>query len=233
MQTDLPLRRSFVQRRLAEAGARFEALGEGQVAVAFSNATDEVATAQRLGLADLSPLARCGFKGAGTCDWLAGQGVTIADQPNQAAVQPDGGLALRLADQEILLLAALEEGATGELESAWAASEVTPRGFPLPRQDTHAWFLLTGDKADAMLAKLCGVDLRPAKFADLAIAQTSLARMSGVICRQDLGGHLAYHLLADSASAHYLWGCLLDAMQEFQGGPVGLTAVRGLSSSKA
>ncbi|MEO1190839.1 MAG: sarcosine oxidase [Pseudomonadota bacterium] len=228
-----PLRRSFAEARQVEAGARFEPLNDGQVAVSYANATDEQATARRLGLADLSPLGRIGFKGAGTCDWLASKGLTIPEAPNRAAVQSDGRLALRLADQEIFLTAALSGTgeAPAELEAAWNRARKAQRGFPLPRQDTHAWFLVTGEQADSLFAKLCGVDLRPAHFADLEIAQTSIARMSGVICRQDLGGTLAYHLLADSASAHYLWGCLLDGMQEFHGGPVGLHAVQALAKA--
>ena len=80
-----------------------------------------------------------------------------------------------------------------------------------------------------MFAKLCAVDLRPAKFADLSIAQTSVARLSAIVIRDDRADSLAYHLLADSASAAYLWECLFDAMTEFDGRPVGLTAVRSLS----
>ncbi len=37
-----------------------------------------------------------------------------------------------------------------------------------------------------------------------------------------------YHLLADCAAAKFLWDCLLDAMTEFNGEPVGLTALRRL-----
>ncbi len=226
-------RRAFAYRRLVEAGATFEALGESAVATSYRNATDEGETARRMGLADLSPLPRIGFKGKGTTAWLDSQGITIPGAPNRAAPQPDGGLALRLADQEILLLGSLNEAGSDptKLEGPWAASETKSRGYPLPRQETHAWFLLSGDKTDAMLAKLCGVDLRPAKFLDLSIAQTSIARMTGVLCRQDLGGTLAYHLLADSASATYLWDCLMDAMAEFRGGPVGLSAVRSLTKA--
>jgi sarcosine oxidase, subunit gamma len=52
--------------------------------------------------------------------------------------------------------------------------------------------------------------------------------MSGIILRQDFGSVLGFHLLADSASADYLWDCLQDAMIEFDGGPIGLTALREL-----
>ena len=44
----------------------------------------------------------------------------------------------------------------------------------------------------------------------------------------DRRGELAYHLLFDSASADYLWDCLIDAMDEFDGAPVGATALSTL-----
>ncbi|MBC6405221.1 MAG: sarcosine oxidase [Rhodospirillales bacterium] len=228
-----PVRRSFALPKLEAAGARFEALGDFQIAVSYRNAADEMATAKRMGLADLSPLPRVGFKGAGTCNWLQSRRLKIPEAPNRAAPQTDGALALRLAREELLLLGGLAEGAPdpGDLCNRWQVARTKPRGYPLPRQETHAWFLVSGEAADSMLAKLCGVDLRPAKFANLTVAQTSLARVNGVICRQDLGATLVYHLLADSASACYLWDCLLDAMTEFQGGPVGLTAVRALPAT--
>lgn len=227
------LRRSNAYRKTLEAGARFAEVAGGALAMEYANATDEGATAKKLGLADLSLLPHDGFKGAGASDWLASAGLKVPSEPNRAERQSDGGLALRLAANEIMILGNLkgEAPVLSQMKSAWAAGEQppkTPRGWPLPRQETHAWFLITGEKAPEMFAKLCGVDLRADKFANGLIAQTSLAKMSGVICRDDRGGTLAYHLLFDSASAAYLWDCLIDAMAEFGGGPVGLKAMQGL-----
>ncbi|MDH3966196.1 MAG: hypothetical protein OEU56_04145 [Rhodospirillales bacterium] len=230
---DFP-RRSFVARKLDEAGAGFGSLGDAAVALDFGDSAAEAETARRLGLADLSPLPRTGFKGAGAVEWLAGQGVEVPAESNRAARQSGGELAARLAPGEVLVLGAPEAEADGlpaALEAAWAAEPLppgTPRGFPLPRRDSHAWFLVSGSEAAAMFAKLCGVDLRPDKFPNLSIAQTSVARVSAIVVRDDRGGTLAYHLLTDSASAEYLWDCLLDAMVEFEGRPVGLAAVRAL-----
>jgi sarcosine oxidase subunit gamma len=230
---DFP-RRSFVARKLAEAGAGFGSLGDAAVALDFGDPAAEAETARRLGLADLSPVPRIGFKGAGTVEWLAGQGVEVTTDSNRAARQSGGELAARLAPGEVLVLGAPGAEAAGlpaALEAAWAAEPLppeAPRGFPLPRGDSHAWFLVSGSEAAAMFARLCGVDLRPAKFPDLSIAQTSVARVSAIVVRDDRDGTLAYHLLTDSASAEYLWDCLLDAMAEFDGRPVGLTAVRAL-----
>jgi sarcosine oxidase subunit gamma len=229
---DVP-RRSFVARKLVGAGARFGTLGDAAVALDFGDPAAESEAARHLGLADLSPLSRTGFKGAGAVEWLHGQGVEIPAESNRAARQPGGELAARLGPGEVLVLGdtAGQGGLTQRLESAWAAAPLppeTPRGFPLPRRDSHAWFLVSGGEVAAMFAKLCGVDLRPDKFPSLWVAQTSVARISAIVIRDDRGGTLAYHLLADSASAQYLWDCVLDAMVEFEGRPVGLTAVKAL-----
>jgi sarcosine oxidase subunit gamma len=70
-------RRSFLYRKLMAAGARFEAFGDTAVAVDYGDPEAEREAAKRMGLADLSPLPRTGFKGAGTPDWLAKQEVEI------------------------------------------------------------------------------------------------------------------------------------------------------------
>lgn len=227
-------RRSPIWRRTQDQGARFAELGGAAVAMGYGNATDELATARLMGLADLSPLPRCGFKGAGTADWLASVGLAVPPEPNRATAQSDGSYALRLAANEIFLLGDLagEGRLVRELNETWQAAEqppANPRGWPLPRRETHAWFFATGQHAAEMFAKLCGVDLRPAKFPDGHLAQTSIAKMSAIAARQDIGGTLAFHLLCDSASADYMWTCVTDAITEFGGGPVGLDAVRGLA----
>jgi sarcosine oxidase subunit gamma len=227
------LSRSFVYRKLVKRGANFETLGDAAVARDFGDPAGEAETARRLGLADLSPLPRLGVKGPGTVDWLAGQGIRIPAESNQAERQASGVLAARLAPAELLLLGDLSGNSAplDALAAAWRAESVPPeqpRGYLLPRRHSHFWFLLSGDCTAGMFAKICAVDLRPGKFANGRIAQTSIARMNAIVIRDDRGGHLAYHLLGDSASAEYLWDCVLDAMAEFDGAPGGLSAVRGL-----
>lgn len=229
------LSRSFVTRKLAPLNANFEALGDAAVAMDFGDPAGEAETARRLGLCDLSPLPRLGIKGAGTADWLVGQGIELPPESNRTVRQKSGVLAARLAPAELLLLAGLAgDGAPLDaLAAAWRAEPTppqSPRGYLLPRQHSHFWFLLSGASTAAMFAKICGVDLRPGKFADGRIAQTSMARMNGVVIREDQGETLAYHLLGDSASAEYLWGCLIDAMAEFDGAPIGLAAARALTA---
>jgi len=229
-------RRSFIYRKLAAAGAEFAEVNGGAVAMRYrARGEDETTTARRMAIADLSVLPHGGFKGRGTVEWLTAQGLTIGADSNKAYRQADGELAARLAPTEIFLLDSLQ--GTGRLIARlnnawqWAASAPRPQqGYPTPRQDSHAWFMLSGEKSAEMFAKICGVDLRPRHCPVGTIAQTSVAKMSAIIIRADLGSTLAYHLLADIASAEYLWTCVEDAIAEYDGGIVGLAALRSLQS---
>jgi len=230
-------RRSFLYRKLTDAGARFGEAGDAAVALDFGDPDGEAQAARRMGLADISMLPHSGFKGAGVVEWLRGQGVEVSEEPNWAPRQTGGGLAVRQAAAEVMILGDLsgDGGWPERLKQAWWAEPVPPqrpRGFPMPRDETHAWLAVTGEHAAAMFAKLCGVDLRAQSFPQGRVAQTSIARLNGVIVRDDRGDDRDaapfYHLLADCAAAEYLWDCLLDAMAEFDGQPVGLTALRGL-----
>ena len=104
------------------------------------------------------------------------------------------------------------------------AASLPPKGnsgaYPVPRMDTHAWFRLDGPDAPTLFSKLCAVDLRPARFANLTVAQTVAARVSVIVIRQDVRNAPCYHVLTDSASALYFWDCLVDAMTEFGGAVV-------------
>jgi sarcosine oxidase subunit gamma len=222
------LRRSFVEARLREAGARFGPVSGGLAAMDFGDAAAERAALDRLALVDLSLLPRTGFKGAGAPEWLADQGLDLPE-PNRARRQADGTLAARLAPREALILAppGADGGAAARLEAAWRKKRLSgePIGYPVPRADSHAWFLVAGEAAPAMFAKLCGVDLRPHRFAPLAVAQTQAMRLSVIVVRDDREKPPAWHFLADGASAAYAWDCLVDAMAEFGGRPAGLDAL--------
>lgn len=220
MSLQTTTRRSFVRRSLEALSAVWAPLGDSAVAASVPGQRLDAAVV----LKDLSPLARTGFKGGETVAWLEGKGCTCPPAPNQAAVQPDGSLLARLSMGEFLLLGPLG-GAASQVEALNSAWSIDEAGlcFQVPRRDSHAWFHLSGAKTPEMFAKLCGVDLRAKSFADLSVAQTSVARLSAIVIRDDRGGAVpAFHLLADSASAVYLWDVLLDAMAEFEGSVAGL-----------
>jgi sarcosine oxidase subunit gamma len=179
-----------------------------------------------IAIEDLSGRPRLGFKGRGTIAAMQKRGLVVEAVPNRAFRQSDGSLCLVLAPGEVFLLAneAGEGARFAEWERGWRIEDGEGT-YPVPRRDSHAWFALAGDDLPAMMAKICGVDLRHHVFSDLAIAQTSVARLNAVVLRADRDGGPVFHLLADSASAAYFLECLRDAAGEFgatiadRGGP--------------
>ncbi len=216
-------RRSFIYRQLESAGAEFASHADAAVANRFRNEGD----ASTLGLADLSPLPRIGFKGPRALKWMAEQDAEAPALNNHASLLADGCLVARLADSEVLVLSDLEvkSATVAKLDSL----EPGPGCYPVPRADTYFWFILTGVHAADCLLKICGVDIRPHKFPNHAIAQTSIARLGTINIRDDRGSTPAYHLIADGTSAGYFWTAVLDAMAEFDGRPIGLESLLALS----
>ena len=158
-------RRSFIYRQTMAAGAEFVEINGAAIAANYGGAPEiELDRASRMGLADLSVLPHTGFKGAGTVDWLTGQGLAIGGDSNVAYRQGGGEWVARLAPNEIFLLdgLAVSGALIDRLNQAWSWGQETPRraiGYPVPRQDSHAWFMVTGRSAPDMFAKICGVDI--------------------------------------------------------------------------
>ncbi|MBC6440755.1 MAG: sarcosine oxidase [Rhodospirillales bacterium] len=223
------IRRSNLYRVSAALGARWADVNGFACAANYGEAAGEAAAATTLGIADLTALPRAGYKGWDMATWVGGQGVDLGE-PNTARVQADGTLACRLSGGELLLLAddAGDGGTMDTLAAAWSMEGAVC--YPVPRSDTNARIGITGAKAPGMMAKMCGIDLRPHRFANHRIAQTSVARMNAILIRNDRGETYALDMVIDSASIVYMWECLTDAMAEFDGRAIGLDALRGLSA---
>lgn len=219
--------RCFHYRTLVNEGARFAELSGCAIASSYgASIEDESAQARKLGLIDLSPLPRTGFKGRRAIQWLKEAGLQLGDDNNFSWLQDDGTIVARLADTEALVLSDLANKSDSCARLDRSAADDGPEfSYRVPRRDASAWFLVTGNFADVMFAKICGVDMRRAKFPSSMVAQTSIARMNAISIRSDLGDLPAFHLIFDSASADYLWRSLRDAMIEFEGMPVGYDAI--------
>lgn len=180
---------------------------------------------QDCALTDLSDLSRVGFRGTDSAAWLKARGYRLPAVPNQALRQDDGSLAVRLSQTEYLLLGSLHDmGARiAAEETSWAFDD--SRNYLLPRHDSHAWVQLSGRHCADVMAKLCGVDLRPQAFGPGAVAQTSAARINVIVINAGSARLPALQILCDRASAEYFRGALLDAMEEFNGGLVGIDAL--------
>lgn len=226
------LRRSFLYRTQEALGATFEPVN-GFAAAMQCGGDDaaEIAAVRHLALADLSPLRRLGFKGWASANWLKAQGVAFEDDSNRTYAQADGTLIARLSPGEFVALGDLTGASEtiDKLDAAWREAE--PEGcYRVMREEASCWLRISGAEAPAMFAKICAVDLRPPAFDNLRIAQTNVARLSTIIMRNDAGTLPSYDLLTDLASAVYVWDCLLDAMAEFEGAPVGLSAMRAVQA---
>jgi sarcosine oxidase subunit gamma len=220
-------RRTPLRRALDRAGARWISLGDSATACGLGSN----AGARKLAITDLSALPRLGFKGRETIPVMKSRGIVLEAEPNRAFRQPDGGLCLVLAASEVILLAPLT--GHGEklqaLHDGWRLEDLE-RTYPMLRRDSQAWFGVTGAKTPEMLAKICGIDFRLDRFPDLSIAQTSVAKISAIVTRADIGATPAFHILADSASALYFFECLIDAAQEFGGEIACWDVLRNLES---
>ncbi|SDI71606.1 sarcosine oxidase subunit gamma [Pseudomonas panipatensis] len=205
-------------------GARLATLGSSAIVARYGE-QEEHAQLQDCALIDLSNLPRAGFRGADAAAYLQARGYALPPAPNQALRQSDGSLVARLSQAEYLLLGSLHDmGARiAAEEAAWRLDDSA--NYLLPRQDSHAWLLLSGQHCAEVMAKLCGVDLRPQAFPSGAVAQTSAARINVIVI--NLGDeHLpCLQILCDRASVTYFWEAMLDAMQEFGGRPVGIDAL--------
>ncbi|MDE0756202.1 MAG: hypothetical protein OSB26_16295 [Woeseiaceae bacterium] len=223
--------RSPIFRKLQDLNAEFVEINGYGVASTVGEAATQAAAIQQLSLCDFSGLSRLGVKGPGTCKWISEQGLKVPVECNRALRQSNETLLAKLAPSEVLILGAADQQsvAIDGLMKTWHGVEnstATTRGFIVPRQDSHAWFRITGSKTAYTLAKLCGVDLRAKAFDNLQVAQTSVARLNAIVIRDDIADLPAFHLLADSASAGYWWDCLIDSGLEYDIRVVGLDALR-------
>jgi sarcosine oxidase, subunit gamma len=226
--TDLT-RRSNLYRVTSQLGARWGEVNGFAAPMNYGDTAAETAAARELAIADLAALPRAGYKGWDMATWATGQGLDLPE-PNRARAQADGTLALRLSNGELVLLSGDDAGSAtiDKLAGAWTMDGAVC--FPVPRSDTNTRFAITGARVPEMMAKMCGIDLRPHRFENHQIAQTSVARMNAILIRNDRGTTYALDMVLDSASAVYMWECLSDAMTEFGGRPFGLEALRALSA---
>jgi len=227
------LRRSPLFRHHQRAGAQFDDFSGALCVSQYGDIADEVNQARHLALSDLSMLSRVGYKGHGAPAWISKHGAKLPEHPNLALTQSDGSLLVRLSEHEMLILQSLAE--SSDLISHLENETNTAAGqsaYFLPRADSHCWLALTGNNASQTLAKVCGIDMRLHKFSQGSVAQTSLARVNVIVIRNDLSEDVAcFYVMCDISMTEYVWESLLDAMQEFDGQPVGITALHRLQSA--
>ncbi len=224
-------KQSPVSHKFSEAEYEFGDINDYLVPLSKRDASSEERNNNPLCLFDLSSLNRIGFRGANIVQWLIDQHNLDVPEINRATLIEQELLIARLSQTEIMILQDVSDTSSSfskviDKTGTDALSDKYPGIYYLPRQDSHACFLLKGEQCAELLSKLCAVDLSIYKFANMSIVQTSMARTSVIIIRRDLTGIQGYIVLVDTSLAYYLWDCLLDAMQEFNGCVPGYNAIK-------
>lgn len=172
---------------------------------------------QHCALIDLTALPRVGFRGAQSAAYLQARGFVLPDTPNRALLQADGSQLVRLSHTEYLVLGSLADNGQRVAEEELRWTPHATANYLLPRRDSHAWLQLSGVTIAQVMAKLCGVDLRPEAFPEGAVAQTSAARINVIVVNLGALPVPRFQVLCDLASLEYFKAALLDAMGEFEG----------------
>ncbi len=176
-----------------------------------------------LTLQDFSALPRFGLKGINMQAWLRERQYTVGGDSNRAYPQNDGCLVARLSPRELLFLCDPEHPVLSvDLDYFTPGRDC----YPIRRQDSHYWFAISGKDGPTMLAKLCGVNFEADLFDNHRVAQTQVASTSAIVMRKDIQETLCYYLLGDNSTSAYMWGCLMDAIEEFGGRVSGTQAIR-------
>jgi sarcosine oxidase subunit gamma len=183
---------------------------------------DDASVAQVLGIADLSALLRCGFKGPSTAAWLSEQRLPIPPQPNAWLPLASGGLIARLGRMEFLI-----EDSVGAGECARVASQTRTAGvYFVLRQDVE--LALIGRRTADLLLQTCSVDFSSLELATRPTVVTSMAGIAVTVVPQWTAGEVRYRIWCDSTYGGYLWETLVKVARELGGGPIGLEALGDL-----
>ncbi|MCP4424358.1 MAG: aminomethyl transferase family protein [Chloroflexi bacterium] len=92
----------------------------------------------------------------------------------------------------------------------------------------NAELWLIGPKSAELLSRLCGLDFDDSAFPNGVAKQTSVAKITQLIIRRDLGDAPAFALIGGRSIAAYLWQTILEAGENLDIQPVGNTAIAKL-----
>jgi glycine cleavage system aminomethyltransferase T len=188
------------------AGARFEVRDGWNVAVEFpgSAAGDDT-----VGWADVSHLGKVEIQGSAD---------VIAELPFGTAVRRDDAWWCRLTQTRALVI-----GTRPELEG----------GADLDVVDVTCNFAaltLLGPQARETFARFCALDLRPRVAPVGALRPGSIGRQPGLVIRED---EERYLFLFGWATGEYMWSVVADAAGHLGGAPIGVDALREVSTAHA
>lgn len=175
-----------------------------------------------LTLADLTPLAKVAVRARPAGAMASALAVPFG----RAARDGDGALLIGSAPGEWLAVGPAGQAAAlrGRLERTAASAAAGELVTVLDLTHGRALLRLTGARAAATLAKVCGIDLADARVPHGTSFRSSVAKLVADVVRDDLTGSdvtggqgqaRSYLLLCERSCGQYLFDALLDAGAEF------------------
>lgn len=161
-----------------------------------------------LSLAELSHMRQLGLRRRNRGPAYVA-GVPLPFEPNRVAAMREART-LWLGPDEWLI--AVPDGAVPELPARLARALGGSRAVLTDLSSGRAVIAISGERAQALLERGCGLDLHPRDFAPGYCAQTLLA---GVPVILDQTGPAAYRLFVRRSTARWLAEWLIDAAQVF------------------
>ncbi|MEM1154556.1 MAG: sarcosine oxidase [Pseudomonadota bacterium] len=167
-------------------------------------------------LFDFSLMPRFGVRGTASAEYLQNRDIPLPTKVNEVIPAEETRWVARLGMTEYWVI-----GASGNQDPSEQMSGLQSHAdgcYPVPCDESRAWFVVDHPMRAEIMAKLCGVDLRDTTFALSAIAQTSVARVNAIVMHHSLCERAVFSIFSDTASASYLWHALLDALEEYGSG---------------
>lgn len=165
----------------------------------------------RLVLADESHRGKVLVHGRAGERAVAALGLTAPAAVGQSACAGDVAVYRLRADQLFINTA---PGSEGELLTALAGANSGDGGEMVTVTDvTHgrAQLSLSGRRAAELLSRLCALDFHPDHFPHGAARQTSVAKTTQLVIRDDVDGALSYWLVGARSLGAYLWATIQAA----------------------
>ncbi|HQR51874.1 MAG TPA: hypothetical protein PLZ79_01295 [Burkholderiales bacterium] len=177
---------------------------------------DGVQTLARIGIADLSGLARFGAKGPRAAAELTALGVALPPAPNRWVELEDGGIVARLGRSEFLIEDAISGSSVRRVRES--LDEGAPGVYPVPRYDLA--LALVGPRLPQLWEQTCSFDLHDFDATPGLVVMTQMIGVSVTVLRTDYGGRAMVRIWCDGTFGAYFHGTLLGIAHELGGGSV-------------
>lgn len=219
------IRRSPIHPPDEPAAVSFSNFAGWQLPTDYGDPVAETATARKgIALADDSGCGKIHVQGRAGGEVVAVLGIDVPERIGTGA--PASGLAVyRLRADQLFILTppGAEHGVIAELAAANTGPELVTVSDVT---DGRAQLRLIGPRSAELLSRLCSLDFDPSRFPNRTAKQSSIAKTTQLIIRDDLPGDLlGWRLIGARSLAAYLWTILLEAGHDLSIRPIGQRAL--------